>query len=349
MSVSLGELAVRFGLELRGDPDVRIDGVAPLGAGREHALSFLANPRYARALASTRAAAVVLDQASAATSPVPCLISENPYAAYARIAAYLFPAPAVTPGIHPSAIIDRAARIDPTASVGAGAVIEAGARIGPRSCVGPHCTVSAGVVVGEDVRLVGQVFLGERVVLGSRVVIHPGAVLGADGFGFAPDRGVFVKVPQLGGVRIGDDVEIGANTTIDRGALGDTIVEEGVKLDNLIQIAHNARIGAHTVIAASTGVSGSVSIGKRCMIGGAVGFAGHISICDDVSIAGYSVITHTIKQPGVYSGLIPSEEASTWRRIVARLKRIEFLAARVSRLEQKLNMRASGAQSEDDE
>jgi UDP-3-O-[3-hydroxymyristoyl] glucosamine N-acyltransferase len=187
------------------------------------------------------------------------------------------------------------------------------------------------------------------VSLGSRIVIHPGAVLGADGFGFAPDRGVFVKVPQLGGVRIGDDVEIGANTTIDRGALGDTIVEEGVKLDNLIQIAHNARIGAHTVIAASTGVSGSVTIGRRCMIGGAVGFAGHISICDDVSIAGYSVITHTIKRPGVYSGLIPSEEISTWRRIVARLKRIELLAARVSAVEQKLNMRARDAQSEDDE
>jgi UDP-3-O-[3-hydroxymyristoyl] glucosamine N-acyltransferase len=349
MAVSLGELAVRFGLELRGDPDTRIDGVAPLGAGREHALSFLANPRYARALASTRAAAVVLDRASSAASPVPCLISENPYASYARIAAYLFPPPPLAPGRHPSAIIDPAACIDPSAQVGAGAIIEAGAQIGARVLVGPHCTIAAGVVVGEDVRLVAQVFLGERVVLGSRVVIHPGAVLGADGFGFAPDRGAFVKVPQLGGVRIGDDVEIGANTTIDRGALGDTVVEEGVKLDNLIQIAHNARIGAHTVIAASTGVSGSVTIGRRCMIGGAVGFAGHISICDDVSIAGYSVITHTIKQPGVYSGLIPSEEASTWRRIVARLKRIELLAARVSMLEKKLNIRGASAQSENDD
>lgn len=348
MSVSLGELAVRFGCELRGDPDTRIDGVAPLAAGREHALSFLANPRYARALAATRAAAVVVDSASAAASPVPCLVSNNPYATYARIAAYLFPPVPVAPGIHPSAVVDRTARIDPTAHVGACAVIEAGAQLGARSFVGPHCFVGAGVILGEDVRLVARVSLGERVLLGSRIVIHPGAVLGADGFGFAPDRGTFVKVPQLGGVRIGDDVEIGANTTIDRGALGDTIVEEGVKLDNLIQIAHNARIGAHTVIAASTGVSGSVSIGKRCMIGGAVGFAGHISICDDVSIAGYSVITHTIKRSGVYSGLIPAEEASTWRRIVARFKRIELLAARVSALEKKLNIRAH-APSEDDE
>ena len=343
MSVSLGELAVRFGCELRGDPDTRIEGVAPLGAGREHALSFLANPRYARALATTRSAAVVLDRAAAASSPVPCLVNDNPYATYARIAAYLFAPPRAAPGIHASAVVDREARIDPTAYVGACAVIQAGAQIGARSFIGPHCFVAAGVIVGEEVRLVAHVSLGERVTLGSRIIIHPGAVLGA------PDRGVFVKVPQLGGVRIGDDVEIGANTTIDRGALGDTIIEEGVKLDNLIQIAHNARIGAHTVIAASTGVSGSVTIGRRCMIGGAVGFAGHISICDDVSIAGYSVITHTIKRPGVYSGLIPSEEISTWRRIVARLKRIELLAARVAAVEQKLNMRASGAQSEDDE
>jgi UDP-3-O-[3-hydroxymyristoyl] glucosamine N-acyltransferase len=349
MSVSLGQLAVRFGCELRGDPDTRIDGVAPLGAGREHTLSFLANPRYARALATTRAAAVVLDCASAASSPVPCLVNDNPYATYARIAAYLFAPPPVTPGIHSSAVVDREARVDPTAHVGANAVIEAGAQIGARSFIGPHCFVASDVIVGEEVRLVAHVCLGERVTLGSRIIIHPGAVLGADGFGFAPDRGVFVKVPQLGGVRIGDDVEIGANTTIDRGALGDTIVEEGVKLDNLIQIAHNARIGAHTVIAASTGVSGSVSIGQRCMIGGAVGFAGHISICDDVSIAGYSVITHTIKRPGVYSGLIPAEEVSTWRRIVARLKRIELLAARVTAVEKKLNMRASAAQSEDED
>ncbi len=327
----------------------RIDGVAPLGAARAQALSFLANPRYLRALATTRASAVIVDSAAAAASPVPCLVSDNPYATYARIAAHLFPPPPLTPGIHSSAVVDRAARIDPTAHVGACAVIEGGAQIGARSYIGPHCLVAAGVSVGEDVRLVAHVCLLERVTLGSRIVIHPGAVLGADGFGFAPDRGVFVKVPQLGGVRIHDDVEIGANTTIDRGALGDTVVEEGVKLDNLIQIAHNARIGAHTVIAASTGVSGSVTIGRRCMIGGAVGFAGHISICDDVSIAGYSVITHTIKRPGVYSGLIPSEEISTWRRIVARLKRIELLAARVAAVERKLNMRASAAQSEDDE
>jgi UDP-3-O-[3-hydroxymyristoyl] glucosamine N-acyltransferase len=349
MSVSLGELAVRFGCELRGDPDTRVDGVAALGDAHGRAISFLANSRYRRELPHTRAAAVILEAAMAAECPVASLVCENPYATYARLAAWLHPLPAVIAGVHASAVIGADARIDPSAYIGPFAVIGAGANIGARAFIGPHCLVAAGVSVAEDVRLIARVTLGECVTLGARVVVHPGAVLGADGFGFAPDRGSWVKVPQLGGVTVGADVEIGANTTIDRGAIGDTVIEEGVKLDNQIQIGHNVRIGAHSVLAACVGVSGSVTIGRRCMVAGAVGIVGHLSICDDVSITGLSMVSHSIVRPGVYSSGIPVEEAGGWRRIVARLKRIDSWAARLAAVERKTNIRGSAAGSDDDD
>jgi UDP-3-O-[3-hydroxymyristoyl] glucosamine N-acyltransferase len=348
-SVSLGELAVRFGCELRGDPDTRVDAVAALADAHGQAISFLANPRYRRDLARTRAAAVVLDSSVAAECPVASLVCENPRATFARMAAWLHPLPPIIPGLHATAVIGADARVDPSAHVGAFAVIGAGAQIGARAFVGPHCLVAAGVTVGEDVRLIARVTLGERVTLAERVLVHPGAVLGSDGFGFASERGAWVKVPQLGGVKVGADVEIGANTTIDRGAIGDTVIEEGVKLDNQIQIGHNVRIGAHSVLAACVGVSGSVTIGRRCMIGGAVGFAGHQSICDDVTITGYSLVTRSITRPGVYSSGIPTEEAGAWRRIVARLKRIDSWAARLAAVERRTNIRDGAARSEDDE
>jgi UDP-3-O-[3-hydroxymyristoyl] glucosamine N-acyltransferase len=349
MSVSLGELAVRFGCELRGDPDTRVDGIAALADAHARAISFLAHPRYRRELAHTRAAAVVLEASVAAECPVASLVCENPHATYARMAAWLHPLPAVIPGIHPSAIIGAEARVDPSAHVGPFALIGAGAEIGARAFIGPHCIVAAGVRVGEDSRLIGRVTLGERVTLGPRVLVHAGAVVGSDGFGFASERGAWIKVPQLGGVKIGADVEIGANTTIDRGAIGDTVIEEGVKLDNQIQIAHNVRIGAHSVLAACVGISGSVTLGRRCMVGGAVGFAGHQSICDDVTITGYSLVTHSITRPGVYSSGIPTEEAGAWRRIVARLKRLDSWAARLAAVERATDTRGEAARSEDDE
>jgi UDP-3-O-[3-hydroxymyristoyl] glucosamine N-acyltransferase len=334
MAVSLGELAVRFGCELRGDPQQRIERVGTLAGADSGALAFLANPRYRAQLAQTRAGAVVLGAASAPDCPSAMLVCPNPYATYARIAAVLYPLPPLHPGVHPSAVVDASARIDPSAQVCAGAVIGPDCSLGARVYVGAHSSLEAGVRVAEDVRLSARVTLCRGVRIGARTVLQPGVVIGGDGFGFAPDAGTFVKVPQVGSVLIGADVEIGANSTIDRGAIEDTVVEEGVKLDNLVMVGHNVRIGAHTVIAGCTGVSGSTVIGKRCMIGGAVGIAGHLSIADDVVLTGTSTVGSSITSSGVYSSTITVEEARTWRRLVGRFKRSAALEARVRRLEQ---------------
>ncbi len=205
--------------------------------------------------------------------------------------------------------------------------------VAQRCVVGAHCVLEEDVRLGPDVRLAVRVTVHRAVEIGARTVVQSGAVIGGDGFGYAPERGTWVKVPQVGAVRVGADVEIGCNTTIDRGAIEDTVIEDGVKLDNLIQIGHNVRIGAHTAIAACTGVSGSATIGKRCMIGGHVGFAGHISIADDVVITGFSAVSRSIASAGVYSSTIPFEEAHAWRRLVARFKRSGLLEERVRRLE----------------
>ena len=347
MPVSLGELAVRFGCELRGDPDTLVERVATLANADERSLAFLANPRYRPQLAETRAAAVVLSAASANGCRSALLLCENPYATYARIAALLHPLSPPAAGVHPSAIVAPGARVDASAEIGAGAMVGRNASVAARALVGPHCILAEGVTLEEDVRLVARVTLGPGVHIGARTVVQPGAVIGGDGFGFAPDRGGWLKVPQLGTVRVGADVEIGANTTIDRGAIEDTVIEEGVKLDNLIMIAHNVRVGAHTAIAACVGVSGSTTIGRRCMIGGGAGFAGHISIADDVVITGYSAVTHSITSAGVYSGTLPVEEAHTWRRLVARFKRSGLLGERLRRLERAAGL--DSAQEEDHE
>jgi UDP-3-O-[3-hydroxymyristoyl] glucosamine N-acyltransferase len=333
MAISLGELAVRFGCELRGDPAVLVDSVASLGQAHDRAIAFLADPRHRPQLRDTRAAAVVLDRDAAALCPVAALVADNPRATYARIAAALHPRERPAPGVHPTAVVAADARVDPSAHVGPLACIGARAVVGPRAVIGPHCIVGEAATVEEEAWLVARVTLGERVCIGARTLIHPGAVIGSDGFGFAEDAGAWVKVPQVGSVRVGCDVEIGANTTIDRGAIGDTLIEEGVKLDNLIQIGHNVRIGAHTAIAGCTGISGSTVIGRRCMIGGAVSIGGWLTICDRVVITGTTMITHSIDRPGVYSSGIPFEEARAWRRLVARFKRLSSLYDRVATLE----------------
>jgi UDP-3-O-[3-hydroxymyristoyl] glucosamine N-acyltransferase len=334
MSVSLGELAVRFGCELRGDPQVQVAHVATLSNAGDGALTFLANPRYRPQLAATRAAAVVLAAEAAGDCPTNALLAANPYATYARIAALLHPPAAVEPGVHATALIAADARVDASAHVGPWCCIGPGVVIGARASLGPQCVLEQGVTLDEDVRLGPRVTLCRAVTVGARSVLQAGVVVGGDGFGYAPERGRWLKVPQVGAVRIGADVEIGCNTTIDRGAIEDTVIEEGVKLDNLIQIGHNVRIGAHTAIAACTGVSGSTVIGKRCMIGGHVGFAGHISIADDVVVTGYSAVSRSIADRGVYSSTLPFEEAHAWRRLVARFKRSARLEERVRRLEQ---------------
>jgi len=320
---SLGELAVRFGLTLRGEPGLTVRSVATLSRANPGSLSFLANSRYRRQLESTRATAVILSAEDEAHCPVAALIDPNPYLAYARIAALLHPETAPEPGIHPSAVVASGARVAASASIGPLAVIEEGAHIGERVLVGPGCIVQKGASVGADSALRSRVNLYPGVTLGMRCLLHAGAVVGADGFGFAPNSGTWEKVPQVGSVRVGDDVEIGANTTIDRGAIDDTVVENGVKLDNQIQVGHNVIIGAHTAIAACTGISGSTVIGQRCMIGGMVGFAGHLTIADDVVVTGCSLVSASIKNPGSYSSGMPTVETRLWRRMVAHLRRLD--------------------------
>jgi len=320
MSFSLGELAVRFGCELRGSPDRRVEHVATLAHAGPTDISFLANPKYGRDLKATGAGAVVLDAAVLDACPVDALITATPYAIYARIAQLLHPMARFAPGIHPTALVESSADVDPTAHIGAFAVVGSGSKVAARASVGTHCVLGSEVILGEDVQLAPRVTILDRVQIGARSIIHPGAVIGADGFGFAQDPEGWIKVPQIGAVVIGTDVEIGANTTIDRGAIEHTQIGDGVKLDNLIQIAHNVRIGAHTIMAACVGVSGSTQIGERCMFGGGIGIGGHLTICNDVSITGFSMVSHSISKPGIYSGGIPIEPARDWRRIVAWLK-----------------------------
>jgi UDP-3-O-[3-hydroxymyristoyl] glucosamine N-acyltransferase len=319
---SLGELAVRFGMTLRGDPSLRISAVATLQHAGAGAISFLANSRYRRQLELTRATAVIVAEADLPGCPVAALIDRNPYLAYARIATLLHPPQSAASGVHPSAVVSPDARVPASATVGPLAVIEADVELGERVQVGPGCYLQAGARIGADTRLVARVCVGRRTRFGRRCLVQPGAAVGFDGFGFASDGGTWVKVPQVGGVLIGDDVEIGANTSIDCGAIDDTVIGNGVKLDNQIQVGHNVSIGEHTAIAACTGISGSTSIGKRCMIGGMVGFAGHLSIADDVAITGCSLVSASIRIPGSYSSGMPTQESRIWRRMVANLRRM---------------------------
>jgi len=333
VAVRLAELAVRFGCELRGDPDVTVERVAALEGAEPGSLSFLANPKYLRHLRGTRAGAVVLDAGSADACPVPALVAANPYATYARIAQVLHPEPPFVGGVHPSAVVEAGAEVDPTAWVGPGAYLGRGARIGARTFVGPGSVVLDDAVLGPDCRLVARVTICRGVRIGARCVFAPGAVIGADGFGHAPDKDGYVKIPQVGTVVIGDDVDVGANTTIDRGTIGDTVIEDGVKIDNLCMVAHNVRVGAHTVMAAMVGIAGSATIGRRCMLGGQAGIVGHLSICDDVALTGKTMVSRSITRPGVYSGNLPADEARRFRRNSARFQKLDELARRVRRLE----------------
>jgi UDP-3-O-[3-hydroxymyristoyl] glucosamine N-acyltransferase len=333
MSVTLGELAVRFGCELRGDPSVAVETVAALAQADQRAVSFLANPKYVSQLKQTQAGVVILDSQSANDSPVPVLVALNPHATFARVAAFLHPDPPLNPGVHPQATVAAGAVIASSAEIAAHAFVGEGATIGARCFIGPGCVVERGAVIGDDTRLVARVYVGHHVEFGVRCVVQPGAVIGGDGFGFAAEKRTWIKVPQVGSVKIGDDVEIGANTTIDRGAIGDTVIEEGVKLDNLIMIAHNCRIGAHSALAGQSALAGSTVLGKRCVLGGRAGCTGHITLCDDVVVLGTTFISHSITKPGVYSSALPAEEAGVWRRMVARWKRLESMARRQRALE----------------
>jgi UDP-3-O-[3-hydroxymyristoyl] glucosamine N-acyltransferase len=325
------ELATRHGLELRGDGGTVVTGVATLANAGAGDLAFLANPRYRNQLADTGAGVVVLRAGDAEGHGGTALVARDPYVAFARIAALFERRPAHAPGIHPSAVVDASARVDPDASVGAFASIGPNTVVGAGTRIGPGCVVGEDCMIGEGCELVARVTLVRRVHLGRRVLVHPGAVLGADGFGIALDRATdaephWIKVPQLGGVRIGDDCEIGANTTIDRGALDDTELEHDVRLDNQIQIGHNVRIGAHTAIAGCAAVAGSTRIGRFCLIGGAAGIVGHIEICDRVTITAMSLVTGSIHAPGEYSSGTPLMDNREWRRNAARFRQLDRLA-----------------------
>ncbi|HUG72776.1 MAG TPA: UDP-3-O-(3-hydroxymyristoyl)glucosamine N-acyltransferase [Steroidobacteraceae bacterium] len=344
-SLSLGQLAVRFGCGLRGDPDRTVDSVATL-AGGPRSLGFLANPALLAELAATRLAAVVIEPRHMDGCPVDALLHANPHATFARIAAVLHPPPPPVPGVHPTATVHRQAQVDGSAEIGPYVLVAAGAVVGARCRVAAHAIVGARAVLGPDTRVLERASVLDDCALGARCIVHPGAVVGSDGFGNARDGQEWVKVPQLGRVRIGDDVEIGANTTIDRGALGDTLIGDGVRLDNQIQIGHNVSIGAHTAVAACTGIAGSTRIGRRCMIGGGTGIGGQLTIGDDIVIAGFGMVTRSLEAPGMYSSVLPVEEVRSWRRIVGRVKRLDALNARVTQLE---NAAGIAARDEEDE
>ena len=335
-SYTLQELAGRFGGEVLGEPATRVHQVATLENAATGTLAFLANPRYLPQLKATGASAVLLGVAMRDATPLPRIVCEDPYVYFARVSTLLNPPRRAVAGVHATAVVDPSARVAPDAEIGARAVVGREAHIGAGAIVGPGCVLGDRVHIGLETRLHAHVTIYNDCVLGDRVVVHSGAVIGADGFGIAMDAGRWIKIPQIGRVVIGNDVEIGANTTIDRGAIDDTVIEEGVKLDNQIQIAHNVRIGAHTAIAACVGIAGSTRIGRHCRIGGAAGLAGHITIADGVEISGYTAVTKSIHQPGVYSGLYPFEANRDWRRNAIHLRHLAELAERLRSLEKRL-------------
>lgn len=331
---TLAGLAERFDLAVRGDGTRRIAGVATLANAGPDQLSFLANPRYRAQLAASAAAAVVVreDDADLEGSPAR-LVAADPYVAFAKIAALFEHCLAATPGVHASAVVAPSAQVAAGASIGPLCVVGDGAVIEDGAVLGPHCLVGRDCVVGAQSHLVARVTLVERVRIGRRVLVHPGAVLGADGFGLAFERDHWIKVPQLGGVRVGDDCEIGANTTIDRGALEDTVLEDDVRLDNQIQIAHNVHVGAHTAIAGCAAIAGSTRIGRYCLIGGAAGILGHLTVADRVTITAMTLVTHSIREAGEYSSASPMQESRLWRRNAARIRHLDELARRVAAID----------------
>jgi UDP-3-O-[3-hydroxymyristoyl] glucosamine N-acyltransferase len=336
LSNRLGEIAEAVGAELRGDPDIRIEGVGTLQQAKSGQLSFLSNTAYHRYLKDTHASAVILSEEAASDCPVSALISDNPYLAYAKAASLLFPAPQVETEIADSAVVAESAQIDANVSIGACAVIGERVRIEEGVVIGPGCIIESDCEIGPETRLVARVTLCRQTRLGARCLIHPGVVLGADGFGLANDQGRWVKVPQLGRVWVGDDVEIGANTTVDRGALEDTILHDGVKLDNLIMIAHNVEVGEHTAMAGCAGIAGSTKIGRHCTIGGQTGVAGHLTIGDNVHFSGASLVTRSFTEAGYYSGNFPAVENSAWRKMIARLRNIDKIAKDLKILQKKV-------------
>lgn len=337
MSWTIRALAERLGTPFRGEGDRTLVRVSSLVAADHQSLTFLSRSNFLSELADTRAGAVIIASEHADQAPCAVLISDNPYATYARAAQLLHPPPEMPAGVHPAARVDPAAELGRNVHVGPHAVVEAGARIDDGAVVGVGTLVERDARIGRQTRLGPGVIVAHGCTMGARCRVQPGAVIGSDGFGFAPEDGQWIAIPQIGFVVIGDDVEIGANTTIDRGSLDDTVIGNGVILDNQIQIAHNVNVGDHTAMAGCVGVAGSARIGRRCTIGGAAVVLGHLEIVDDVHVTAMSLVTKSITLPGTYSSGTPLESNADWRRNAARFRQLDRLARRVAELERKLN------------
>ena len=335
MPISLGELARKFACELIGDPEVIIDGVGSLSNAGPNTLSFLSSPAFKKQLSSTKAAAVILRADDAKDSPTAVLVDDNPYTCYARMAAVLHPPPAYEPGVHPTAVVAPTASVATSAHIAAHTVVQDGAVIGENSYIGPGAVVGPNCVIGDNCRLLANVTFVRNVIIGARCIFHSGSVIGSDGFGNAMTPEGWVKVPQVGGVRIGNDVEVGSCTSIDCGAIDDTVLEDGVRLDNQIQIGHNVHLGEHTAVAASAAIAGSTRIGKRCLVAGLAGISGHLEICDDVTILGKGMVSKSITSPGAYASNFPVEDVHIWNKRVAMFRRLDKLLGRVSKLEKR--------------
>lgn len=346
MSATLAELANHCHAELRGDPRLRIDRVATLESAGAHDIAFVAGEKHGAKLISSAAGAVILTEKDAVRFQGNALVCNNTRLCLAKVAALLHPPFPIAAGRDASAVISDRALIGTDVAIGPQSVIETGAEIGNGAIIGPGCHVATGAKIGAGSRLYAHVSIGERCILGERCIVQPGAVIGSDGFGYARDGSQWQKILQLGRVVIGDDVEIGANTTIDRGAIDDTVIERGVKLDNLIHVAHNVHIGADTAIAACVGIAGSTRIGRRCTIAGQVGIVGHIEITDDVHITGATVVSHSIRQAGTYSSGSPLEPYQSWLKNAVRMRQLDDMARRLKKLEQKFNSFSEGGKVE---
>jgi len=354
MGLRLGELVERLGGQLIGDPNTQVLGIAPLtDAGVSH-ISFLSNSKFRAQAGQSRAAALIVspkdDALVAQTYTGARIVTNNPYAWFAHAAQWFESLTAIVPpaGIHPSAVVDGTAVVDASAHVGANVTIEAGARIGPGVVIDAGCYIGRDAVIGEKTHFFANVTFHARCVIGARCIVHSGAVIGTDGFGFANEGGVYVRIPQTGRVVIGDDVDIGASTTIDRGALADTIIEDGVKLDNQIQIGHNCHIGAHTAMAGCVGVAGSARIGKYCTFGGAAMVLGHLTIVDHVHVSSASMVSRSILEPGQYTGFYPLAKNSDWEKSAAIVRNLSTMREKIRALEKTIKTITSPDEKHDE-
>lgn len=336
MAYSVRDIARIIEADVVGDGDVKITHVADLESGVPGSLSFAVSRQYIKQLQSTNSSAVIVPADLVAHCEKVALVSDNPSLSFARAVQFMYPPEEIVPGVHPTAIISDDCEVADNVSIGPNVVINAKCTIGDNSIIGPGCIITAPCFIGAYTTLIARVSIVGPTSLGERVIIHPGAVVGSDGFGLANDHGVWEKIPQLGRVIVGNNVEIGANTTIDRGALQDTVIEDGVKLDNQIQVAHNVKIGAHTAIAGCAGIAGSAKIGKYCGIGGGAGIQGHIEITDGVQVTGMTKVSQSIRQPGIYTSGTAAQENNTWLRNALRFKELDRFMKRLQDLEKKM-------------